>query len=959
VAFIGGLLLVWILPATLDWNRYRNAIAGFAADELGRPVRIGGAVTLRLLPRAILTAADVTFPDQGDGVSARLHALRLEVAIWPLLRGHLVMRDLVLGEPVLRLPWPLPPNLGMPVSPYVRHSFTARVEQGGVELGGLVLTGIDASLRSGAATGALQILGAAEVAGAPWRFATSLGAPDAAEQAPLTVQVSGLDAFSGTTGRFDGRLASGTLTGRVDGGGQDLSRLLASPSGPWHASGAFKAAAGLLELPDLALAVPAATGATAQVVMHITGRGGLEMRLHASNVDPKAWGMAWAMAWGKATEGQQRPSLPMRLTLDATHARLLGGSVDDVGGTVGWDGEAAVLEGGRAILPGRALLTLSGKLARGTDGVSVDGPASLDAPDLHATLAWLHPLAPSVIGAPAGPALGSAAITGRLHLSGKAMSLSGMAGTLDGSGIAGGFGIGFASRPGFGVGVVLDRLNLDDAWASAPGWPGFDGDIALRATSAHWRGQDVGTLETVLHSGNGSVSVRRLTLSGPAGRMSMSGRVDAEGGLADARISASAADLQGLAAMAKRLGMPDALLQPGLWQGNAALDMTASGPPHAWALQLHGDAGDLRLEAQAALDASARTGSATVTVRHPGAPRLLEALGAAGAALWLDTGSFALLAHLSGSPLHLRVEDLDLTAARLRLSGHVNADLSGATPLIEAWLDADTLPLPWREAFPAGWLQGWSGRLHIRAGQVLADLVPVARGLGTQVTVQDDALLADPVVAAAIDGGSLTGQAVADLGQTPAKVAARLNLSGAGLSVAITGLPVDLGGGQASGTLDIDATGLGAAAWLASARGSFALRLTDTQVRGMDLAKVSRLMALRQPAPRGPLVSALTSGTTEGFAGTLSGDIKGGRVAFGQASLAAPAGNLGMTGTLALDGSSADLAIAVMPAAPAPPLLRVLLSGPWSSAKAQADIPRPPPPAPARRKGARAKARPH
>ncbi len=949
VAFIAGLLLVWIVPATLDWNRYRNAIAGFAAAELGRPVSIGGGVTLRLLPRAILTAADVTFPDQGDGVSARLHALRLEVSIWPLLRGRLVVRDLVLGEPVLRLPWPLPPNLGTPVSPYVRHPFTARLEHGGVELGGLELTGIDASLRSEATTGALQILGAAQVAGAPWRFTTSLAAPDADGQAALTVQVSGLDAFSGTKGSFDGRLAAGTLTGLADGGGPDLSRLLASPAGPWHASGPFRAAAGLLALPDLALAVPGAAGARASVILRITGHAGLDLRLDATDID--------VMPWEKAVAGMQGPSLPMRLTLDADHARLLGGSLDHLAATVAWDGNAAVLEQARAVLPGRAVLTLSaGKLERDADGLSVAGPASLDAPDLHATLAWLHPLAPSLLGAPAGPALRSARIDGSLRRSGEAVSLSGMAGVLDGSGIAGGFGIGLAARPGFGAGVVLDQLNLDDVAAAAPGWPGFDGDLALRAKSTVWHGQALGTLDTVLHAANGSVSVNRLALEGAAGRLALSGRLDTDGRLTDAHVSAKAADLTRFSAAAARLGVPGALLRPGLWEGDGALEMTASGPANAWAVQLRADAGDLRLETQATVDADARRGTATITVRHPGAPRLLEALGATAPARWLETGSFALLAHLFITPRHVRVIDMDVTAALLRLSGHGNADFSGDVPTVEAWLDADTLPLPWREAVPDSWLTFWQGSLHVSAGHVLTDLVPAAEKLRAEVTVQGGALLAEPWTAT-VGTGTASGRAAADLSQRPARLAAEVSLAGIGLPAALTGLPVDVGGGALSGTLDLDATGQDAGAWLASANGSFALTLKDAVVLGMDLARVARLSALRQPAPRVPLVSALTSGTTGGLDGALSGEIAHGRLSLAQASLAAPAGSLGITGTLALDGSGTDLAITVVPAVPVPPPLRVRLSGPWASAKAEAEVPRPPP-VPPRRRGARMQARP-
>src|SRR5271156_3536775 len=90
----------WQVPPRLDWARYRGSIAAFASARLGRAVTIGGQVRLSLLPSAALTAGDVTLADRGDGISARIGALRLQVAFWPLLRGRVVPRDLVLDDPV-------------------------------------------------------------------------------------------------------------------------------------------------------------------------------------------------------------------------------------------------------------------------------------------------------------------------------------------------------------------------------------------------------------------------------------------------------------------------------------------------------------------------------------------------------------------------------------------------------------------------------------------------------------------------------------------------------------------------------------------------------------------------------------------------------------------------------------------------------------------------------------------
>ena len=53
--YLGGLLvmtlaLVFAVPYFVDWNSYRGVFEEEASRVLGREVRVGGAVNLRLLP---------------------------------------------------------------------------------------------------------------------------------------------------------------------------------------------------------------------------------------------------------------------------------------------------------------------------------------------------------------------------------------------------------------------------------------------------------------------------------------------------------------------------------------------------------------------------------------------------------------------------------------------------------------------------------------------------------------------------------------------------------------------------------------------------------------------------------------------------------------------------------------------------------------------------------------------
>ena len=103
VALLLGLagLATWQIPPRLDWARLRPRVAALASAELGRPVAIGGDVAITLLPQAVVVAKDVSLADRGDGISARIGALRLRVAFWPLLRGRVLPRELMLDRPAV------------------------------------------------------------------------------------------------------------------------------------------------------------------------------------------------------------------------------------------------------------------------------------------------------------------------------------------------------------------------------------------------------------------------------------------------------------------------------------------------------------------------------------------------------------------------------------------------------------------------------------------------------------------------------------------------------------------------------------------------------------------------------------------------------------------------------------------------------------------------------------------
>ena len=127
-------------------GRCRNGSTGRAIAPRSRCWRLatlGQPVTIQ---RADLAhAAAAAGADSGAGGCRRqrcrricpstCEALRLRVALWPLIGGHVDARELVLRGPDLRIPWPAEPGVLRPRPPAWLAAFAARIENGRLTIG--------------------------------------------------------------------------------------------------------------------------------------------------------------------------------------------------------------------------------------------------------------------------------------------------------------------------------------------------------------------------------------------------------------------------------------------------------------------------------------------------------------------------------------------------------------------------------------------------------------------------------------------------------------------------------------------------------------------------------------------------------------------------------------------------------------------------------------------------------
>lgn len=93
-------------PYFVDWNGYRGVFEEEATKVLGRDVRVGGGVSVRLLPTPYVRFEKVRLADttgQTGEPFIRVESFTMRLAVSPLLRGAFEATDIELYRPVLSL----------------------------------------------------------------------------------------------------------------------------------------------------------------------------------------------------------------------------------------------------------------------------------------------------------------------------------------------------------------------------------------------------------------------------------------------------------------------------------------------------------------------------------------------------------------------------------------------------------------------------------------------------------------------------------------------------------------------------------------------------------------------------------------------------------------------------------------------------------------------------------------
>lgn len=951
IGFAGLVLLavlaIWQVPQWLDWTRYRGTIEVLATSMLGRPVAIHGPIALTLLPEPLLTATQV---DIGAGstadISVHVKALRLRVALWPLLAGRVEARNLVLRGADVHVPWPAESRVLRAHPPAWLGAFSARIEEGSFSIGRIALSGIDATLTS-SETGALSAAGSAKFNGQDWSFSARMTAPDEDQVVGLDATLDAQGKAAGLGAAVTGQLsAEGGFNGSISSHGPDLSMLVPAPQVPFRADGRLTIAGGLAIADNLVLQIGGSLAAGA-VALRVSPVQRLDIALSASRLDLDTW-LPVLLGARNSVAGID---LPIGVDLSANAAPLGGDLLENVRAAFELSDQALTLREGSTLLPGNGKLWLSGVMKH-SDAARPEfvGDARLDAPVLRTTLQWLHKAAhgwlpdAALARLPDG-VLQHATLAAHVSANRDAVLLRTVTGDVDASSISGSLGFRRGTVPAFSADLTVDHASLDDWTPVSTQVPqSVDADVRLNIHAAALHGYTLKDLALDGGVTGGVVTLRQLAATLNGLQISVSGKLAKDQHVSDVKLNLVTQDATPLAAMLPGFWQAT----PALWQGPLRLSLQAAGPPNALGVTAQLTLDDATAEATPTIDLGSGAWNGELTVRHPAARRLIAALalpdltGLSELPDWLGDGSLSLVAHLHGAPNQIAADSLDMTAGGLRFGGDFMLDQSGGEPHLRGQLHADNVPVPVPSdassvPLPIGLLRGWQADLTLTTGRMMFGDEAV-RDVSASISVADGALRIERLTGK-LGGGTLSGICLFNGLANPPSLAAQVRIDGATVAEPLGIAPIDLVDGDVQGSIDLTASGYSPAALVSTLAGHLSLTVTNGAVAGFDLAGARRAAQQTDAvAAQRTVTDALDGGTTRFDKLQLAGTLTHGSLSLDTVRLSGGAGEVDGGGDANLPDKELNLHIVLRPAMQNPPEIGVQLTGPFAHPQRTLDL---------------------
>jgi uncharacterized protein involved in outer membrane biogenesis len=506
-------------PQFVDWNSYKAQIAAKAKEATGRDLAIDGDIALSILPSPTLSVAKVRFANAPGGSvpdMASLDSLEVRVALLPLLQGLVRVESVTLVAPKIVLET-LPdgtPNWQLGAAKTGSGGGTGggnrqlaiQLDKLSIERGTLIyrdasgtsqtIENLAAQISAGSLQGPFLTSGSATVRGTPVKFDLSTGI--LADQQPAPVDLAVLLTDAGAKLSFNGTMSLAatppTIAGKLRAEGGDLAKLVGTVvpamrdglpptlAQPFAVIGDVAAATPSASIKNLSLQLGDAqaagqllldTGTPLKADLSLTlQRVDLDKLLGPAPPPPEAGGEKAAApaatapspaAGGGTAAGFALPAdVEVKVALAADAVTYRGGII----GNARLDAALAngVLEVTRisADLPGSSSFVVAGRVAPAQGQPGFAGTLNAKSDNLRGVFDWLKLPRPNV----APDRLRKVTLAAKLGATPASLQVSDLDLRFDATKVSGGAVVslpqpGQRSRPGYGVGLAIDQINLD------------------------------------------------------------------------------------------------------------------------------------------------------------------------------------------------------------------------------------------------------------------------------------------------------------------------------------------------------------------------------------------------------------------------------------------------------------------------------------------------------------------
>lgn len=489
IALVVGTVLVG--PSFVNWNAYRGDVAAQLKAATGRDIAIDGELSLAMLPspRLLATGLRLTGPDGAEFEDLlRLRTVEVHVALAPLIERRVQVSSVVLIEPEFvverladgRINWieafAAAPDGG--ASSFAVQFDNVRIERGTVIYTDAAsgarerLEDLDATITASSLRGPVRTRGSATLRATPIDFEIGMGEWAVDRGVPVNAAVS----LSDGTGKIDvsgivtGLGSEPRVTGTVATESENLFAALAAimPSAPspylaqrFSLRGTLSGSAEAVALSEIALEL-GETRADGRLSVRLDSVPHADASFNIGRVNVDA-----ILAVGQAREDAEPSDSPSsEFALPAGMSARFDVSADAVvinAGIVRQAQLAGDLSDGKltlsqvnALLPGGSDVTVFGVVTAVDGKPEFDGQMEANSDNFRGLLEWFDV---DVTDVPLGR-LRKLEAHAQVKATPTGLTVSEIDILADVSHIRGGVAVALRERPGFGIGISVDKLDI-------------------------------------------------------------------------------------------------------------------------------------------------------------------------------------------------------------------------------------------------------------------------------------------------------------------------------------------------------------------------------------------------------------------------------------------------------------------------------------------------------------------